>query len=354
MGLLLPDTAAKSNDRVLVVALRVLLCSAVLLAWSEVPAPAAEEAAVQTPAVRFMNAHNSMNTADWLKGKGMQAESADLYGEALDNFNKLAADYPQWQPDLVAFRINYCRQALKGLSGDGDRKEEVSDRRAAVTDRPSEISGQHSAVSDRKSQIENRKSATGDPQSATLGLSPLNAKLQQAVLLERSRDCAGALAVYNAILEEFPKEPSALKGACRCYLRFERINLARALARQALTLAAPDAEMYFLAALADCCGGRYQDALPLLRQSLKQNGTCPEAHVALGVALAATGQAAEAQKEFKRSLAFNPRLSDAYYNLARLSLTQKPLGRDTARVHYQIALRYGAIPDPELDKLLAE
>ena len=78
------------------------------------------------------------------------------------------------------------------------------------------------------------------------------------------------------------------------------------------------------------------------------------ATIALGVALAATGEMKEAQEEMKRALSLNPKLGDAYYNLARLSLRQKPSDHDTPRVHYQNALRHGAAPDPELDTLLAE
>ena len=160
--------------------------------------------------------------------------------------------------------------------------------------------------------------------------------------------------MYIALLEEYPQEPWALKGACRCCLRLGHMDKARALTRQALTLPLPDADLNLLAALVDCHDGRYQAAIPRLRQSLKQNGACPEAHVALGVALASGGQMEEARNEMKRALSFNPKFADAYYNLARLSLRQKPADHDTARVHYQNALRYGAASDPELDKLLAE
>ena len=65
-----------------------------------------------SPSSQFVTAYNSMTMADWLKEKGMQAEAADLYTEALDLFNKLAADYPQWQSAVVSFRITYCREAL--------------------------------------------------------------------------------------------------------------------------------------------------------------------------------------------------------------------------------------------------
>ncbi|MFH1969171.1 MAG: tetratricopeptide repeat protein [Verrucomicrobiota bacterium] len=304
-----------------------------------------------SPASQFLTAYNSMSLADWLNEKGMQVEAADLYTEARDLFGKLAADYPQWQPAVVSFRINYCREALQNLQGSGKRE--------ATMDPPTPRRYGGQATDDRRQMAEQRmpddqKSKIGNRQSEILNLSPLNFKLQQAALKERGRDYTGALVMYIALLEEFPREPWALKGACRCCLRLGRMDKARALTRQALTLPLPDADLNLLAALVDCHDGRYQAAIPLLRQSLKQNGACPEAHVALGVALTATGEMKEAQEEMKRALSLNPKLGDAYYNLARLSLRQKPTDHDTARVHYQNALRHGAAPDPELDALLTE
>ena len=349
-----------------------------------------------SPAGQFATAYNSMATADLLDEKGLRADAADLYTEALELFKKVSADYPQWQPAVVSFRIKYCREALQRLQGRGtdDGRQTTDGRRQTADDslkrttdagrqttdtgrqmaddslkrttddgrqttddslKRAPDSGQR-AIDDKRQATENGKSAIRNPQSAILNLSPLNFKLQQAELKERGRDYAGALAMYTALLEEYPQELWALKGACRCYLRLERIDQARTLTRQALTLPLPDADLNLLAALVDCHDGHYRTAISLLRQAFKQNGAfwSPEAHVALGVALAATGALQEAQEEMKQALSLNPKLCDAFYNLARLSLRQKPDDHDTARVHYQNALRHGAAPDPELDKLLAE
>lgn len=308
-----------------------------------------------TPANQFLTAYNSMEMADWLKEKGMRAEAADLYTEALDIFSKVSADYPQWQPAIVAFRINYCRAALGSVerkASSGEREEALLRHGATEGTQPTAKNRQAGSASrPDKSAIINPQSKIGNQAAAA---SPLTFKLQQAALKERGGDYTGALELYSALLIDFPLEPWALKGACRCCLRLGRMNMARVLIRQAQALPAPDADLKLLAALIECNGGRYQEAIALLRQSLKLKGASPEAHVALGVALAATGEMKAAQEEMKQALAFNPKLGDAYYNLARLSLQQKPTDHDTPRVHYQNALRHGVAPDPELDKLLAE
>lgn len=339
---------------------------------------AAETPDQSSPTNQFLTAYNSMSSAIWLEEKGMRAEAADLYTEALTFFLRISADYPQWQPDLVAFRINYCRTALQRLVGKGKWRAESGTLEATTDDRrqTAEKSGERRAgneeqtaesrkwKAERGETTDDRKAESGERKSEITNVSPMNARLQQAALKERGRDYTGALAMYNTLLEEYPKEPWALKGACRCCLRLGRMDQAHALVRQALALPLPDAELNLLAALVDCRDGRYQAAIPLLRKSLKQNGACPEAHVALGVALAAGGEMKAAQEEMKRALSFNPKLGDAFYNLARLSLWQKPTNEktripyqmaiDTARVHYQNALRHGSAPDPELDALLAE
>ncbi|MFA5043481.1 MAG: tetratricopeptide repeat protein [Kiritimatiellia bacterium] len=343
--------------------------------WNIAMAAAAPDQS--SPAGKFATAYNSMLSADLLDEKGLRTDATDLYAEALELFGKISADYPQWNPDVVAFRIGYCREALQRLQGkeerkaeSGERKEESGKRKAESGEpeanlpaprrfplREAASAGQvggQAPEDSLKRTAENGKSEIRNRKSEILDLSPLTFKLQQAAIEERGRDYTGALAMYTALLEEYPREPWALKGACRCCLRLGRMDRARALAMQILALPLPDADLNLLAALVACYDGRYRAAIPLLRQSLKQNRACPETHVALGVALAAIGETKEAQEEMKRALSFNPKLGDAFYNLARLSLRQKPTDHDTPRVHYRLALRNGAAPDPELDKLLAE
>ncbi|MCG2661528.1 MAG: tetratricopeptide repeat protein [Kiritimatiellae bacterium] len=346
------------------IALAMLALAACPQRWSVATAGAAVTIGVaaeapdkSSPTSQFLTAYNSMSLADWLKEKGLRAEATDLYTEALNLFLKVSADYPQWQPAVVSFRINYCRVALQRLQGPGTE----DGRRQATPLKAGQADLSRVARDDGKSEIGNLPAAARSITTAKAGqqsefrnLSPLNFKLQQAALKERGRDYTGALAMYIALLEEFPREPWALKGACRCCLRLGHMDMARALIRQALTLPLPDADLKLLAALVACYDGRYPAAITLLHQSLKQNYACPEAHAALGVALTAIGEMKEAQEEMKRALSLNPKLGDAYYNLARLSLRQKPTDHDTPRVHYQNALRHGAAPDPELDALLAE
>jgi len=328
------------------------------------------------PNNQFLTAYNSMALADWLAKKNLRTEAGDLYTEALELFDRLAVDYPQWQPAVVSFRINYCREALQRLSarpatvaradqaaGQGAGLSRVVRERGATPDAGRQPalrspersqSGEAGTIDASRRTTVNQQSKIESRKSEMPALSPLNFKLQQAALKERGRDDTGALAMYLVLLEEYPQEPWALKGACRCCLRLGYMNKVRALIRQIPALPLPDADFNLLVALVDCQDGRYQAAISRLHQSLKQNSASPEAHVALGVALAATGKVKDAQLEMKRALTLNPKLGDAFYNLARLGLWQKPMDYDTARVHYKNALRHGAAPDPELDALLAE
>ncbi len=282
------------------------------------PSVRAQGADPASPEARYLKAHESLSLADWLKDKGdMQEEAAEMYAEALRLFEQLADEEPEWQPKVVAFRIAYCRNALQ--------PPEEADPEAA-----------------------DPEAADAPPQS------PLTRGLETGAHQERAGDSAGALAVYRELLAQFPRQPDAVLGACRCLLRLGRRDEARTLIREALSLPDPDVSTLALAALIECAGGNWTEAVALANRALAKNRFTSAAHLALGVAQAAAGRLDEAVESTKRALVGNPKLGDAYYNLARICLLQKPRDLDTVRVHYQNALRHGARPDPQLDRLLAE
>ena len=116
-----------------------------------------------SPTSQFLTAYNSISMADWLEEKGLRAEATDLYTEALNLLLKVSADYPQWQPAVVSFRINYCRGAL----GSVERKattDPPTPRRyggqapddSLPTVAPRAKAGRPTAEN-QKSEIENRK-----------------------------------------------------------------------------------------------------------------------------------------------------------------------------------------------------
>lgn len=75
-------------------------------------------------------------------------------------------------------------------------------------------------------------------------------------------------------------------------------------------------------------------------------------HMLLATLCYRLGRTGEAESHFKAAITADPLLSEPYYNLA---LIYSRTGRlDEARKYYQLALERGALPDPDLEDILAK
>lgn len=268
------------------------------------------------PEARYLKAYESMTLADWLKiNGGMNDAASEVYEEALRLFTRLAEDFPDWQTELLEHRIDYCQAALMA---------------------PAEIE---------------RPSAAAVPGKL---LSPLEQALEQGVRQEQAGDSAAALQTYREVLKKFERSPDALSGASRCLLRLGQVDEARALIREALTLPDVDAQLLALAALVECARANWTEAVDLAHRAMAKNQFTSAAHLAIGIAHAAHSRWLPAMESLKRALVADPRLADAYYNLAQISLLLNPPDLHSARVHYANARRNGTPPDARLEELLAE
>ncbi len=271
----------------------------------------------------YLQANESKSMAEWLKQQNLLEEAADIYREALGLYKNLAEKHPAWQTELVNFRINNCEEELAALAG----------ARAGAP--PAGLPAQFARTA-----------------SPALGAARNTARLRRAAQLEKISDLPAALALYQEILDETPQHPEALQGAARIYLRMQRIEPARAVLAQAAQLPANDEATLLLRALLLCHDGNFHGARRLVEALLKRNPYNANAHLVMGAVLADTGQLAAAEEATKRAITLNPKLGDAYYNLAQISLRQQPIDLEKTRHHYRNALKYGAAPDPALEALL--
>lgn len=281
-----------------------IICCLVLSAFCT--AGHAEEEEKHPAASRYLAAYNSMEMGDWLAGRDMIDEAVDIYREALGMFRRLAEEYPEWQSELVSYRIAYCADQLRAL----DLPTPIAD----------EESGHEGAV-------------------------------RAALRLERLPELTRALEIYSGILDQDPSHVQALKGAARCHLRMGSIDAARALLQKGITGPVSDSGLLVLMALVECHDQQFDRAIQLLRLAIEDNPMKAEAYVAMGVALAGLGRLDAASNEMKRALSLNTTINEAYYNLAWISLRQNPGNVALVRTHYNNALKYGAEPDPLLERL---
>ena len=287
------------------------------------------------PSKSYLLAHESMSTADWLLKRGMKEDAASLYGESLKLFQKLSSDYPLWQTNLVAFRINYCRDGLaKALNSN----ETGSDRTAGA---------------DSQTILSRLPESAHPVPAAAAGADRESAdKIAQAIRLEESLDFQEALELYQGVLARNNQNPSALAGAGRCLLRLGMIDQARDLLFQWSVIPSPENSVNALLAALLCHDRQFARAIKLAEVILQEDKSNATVHVIMGVALAGMGQTAEAMAEMHKAIALNPRLNAAHYNLARLMIKKEPKNKTTAGDHYQNAMKFGAAPDPALARLL--
>ncbi|MBU4198467.1 MAG: hypothetical protein KKG09_08805 [Verrucomicrobia bacterium] len=300
------------------------------------PAPSAGNTQPISPSHQYVTAYDSMMQADWLKKQDMTDTAIELYAEAQNLYQKLAAEYPLWETNVVAFRIKYCADELAKLRPAPPAPAET---RAAAEPPPIQPP--------RELFI---PSPAGSP--APADAARVSANLRAALQKERAGDVKSALETYLTILEEQPLSRDAIKGAGRCYLYLSMPENARILLQRGMELPDPDAALNLLMALVYCHDSEFYKAYQLLLIVLHQQPMNATAHLAMGVAQAGRNRLDDARVETQKAIQLDPKLGDAYYNLARLSLKLKPSSPAIARGHYENALRYGGVPDPDLKKQL--
>jgi tetratricopeptide (TPR) repeat protein len=312
-----------------------IICAAVIAAWAEgnMAAPGASDILV---AKQYQLAYESLSTAEWLAGREMNQDAVDLYNEALQKFRQISADFPQWHTNLVAFRINYCREGLEKIT-----KPPAPDMDLKKTAAP--------AAEPPRTQEALRQALPPEPAGAD---KENGVKIAEAARLEGAGDLPGALEIYKALLAQQKQNPAALGGAGRCLLKLGKVTEARELLFQWSVIPSPDNGINLLLALVFSRDRQYAKAIQLADIVINEDASNAGAHVILGVALAGVGQTDQAIAEMNKAVTLNPGLNEAHYNLALLMLKKGPGQAATAKACYLNALKFGAAPDPDLAKRL--
>lgn len=315
-----------------------------------------------SPAKHYLLAYDSMTTADWLLKREMNEEAVMLYNEALNTFRRLSSDYPLWQTNLVAFRINYCRNEIDKLSSPKKADSYLASARHQAS-KPVSASDLRMPAEAPRPRGSLRRSVAGGadsvPTHAAKPDEPAGGKeladmIQKAEELEKKSEHRESLALYREVLTRDNQYPLALAGAGRCLLKLGMADQARSLLLQWSVIPSPQNSVNLLLALIYCYDKQFAKAIKLVEIVLNEDNSNGAAHVIMGVALAGTGQTDAAMSEMQKALEIDPRLSEAHYNLAGLTLKRDPKRRSTARAYYQNALKFGASPDPELEKRLEQ
>ncbi|MCA1809340.1 MAG: tetratricopeptide repeat protein [Kiritimatiellia bacterium] len=287
----------------------------------------------------YLQAYESMSMAEWLQEQEMSEEAVDMYNEALALFLGLIEQHPAWQSELVDFRIRHCRQMLDRL---------------APSSAPPAYPPLPAAPPAAPQPAPVRPLPAPAAPRPTPGMEQVRntALLRRAIQLEQVSDWKEAAELYDEMLATAPNHTQALQGLARIHLRLGQFDQAREILLQRAQSADSDEATLLLRVLLLCHDGQFEEAHIILETIIKRNPWHPHAHLAMGVVWTQAGRLDAAAEATKRAISLNPRLGDAYYNLAQISLRQTPVDLAVTRAHYRNALKYGANPDSFLETLL--
>jgi protein O-GlcNAc transferase len=161
----------------------------------------------------------------------------------------------------------------------------------------------------------------------------------QAIVLHRAGDLAGAELGYRAELAANPDEPRATQMLGVLAFQTGRAPLAVQLLRRAAELAPASPECHGNLGLVLAASGQPADAVIAYRRAIELKPDFGEAHVNLGNALREAGDPAAAAEAYRRGTLACPDLSAAHYNLGLLLADAGRLAEATTALRRACHLR---------------
>jgi tetratricopeptide (TPR) repeat protein len=176
----------------------------------------------------------------------------------------------------------------------------------------------------------------------------------QAVELARERRFSDAEALYQQVVETAPENPFALSNLAVAQIQTGKIAAAKVALQKALSIDPGDTFAAINLANVLCRQEQYGDAIEILKEILKTEPKNAVAHNYMAIALGKTGNRAEAEEFFQRSIMLDANYHNAHFNLAVMYANSEPPMIELAKKHYEQAVILGAPPDVVLERRLME
>ena len=307
-----------------------------LAAWLGLPGMAGrrEQEDEREAGQMYVETFDIMAQADNFVRSGLLDDASEFYLEAQIGYEKLLSTYPKWNHDLLVFRSAYCARQLRKIEN-GELADES---------RP-EPSGPRSSVAYSPDGLL-------EDLPTNVGLMGVPGSLEKASGLERKGRIRDALSMYEEIILEAPQNITAVKGAARCCLQLGLVEKGRNMLLTALVTPSEDTDAAIMLATFHVRLRDHERAIMLMAEVLQREPECARAHLVLGVALLESGRLERAEAELTEALDWDPALSDAHYDLARLNLRKHPPDVKEAKEHYGEAMRLGGARDREIERVL--
>lgn len=254
-----------------------------------------------TADVQFRDAYRMVQLADSAYEKEEFARAREFYVEALDTYSVLHRKFPDWQANVVEFRMRYCTRRIDMLPAPPPAETNSTRRARLVT----------------------------TPVSMPTPEEKPSAAAQRA-----------AQALDNLI------------EASRRQLLAGNVSPARDGLLSALRISPDHPTVRLLLGFAQCQTGQFEDAATLLDNLIEDDPTNAQAYLYRGTARVGMGRIDDAVADMERSIELNPLSHEANYDLAQALLMKSPPDATAAQKRYRKAIELGGTPDPDLETRL--
>ncbi|PYX33658.1 MAG: hypothetical protein DMG80_05275, partial [Acidobacteria bacterium] len=158
--------------------------------------------------------------------------------------------------------------------------------------------------------------------------------------------------IYQEILTKTPNNLYSLSNLGVVYFRTGKLKAAELTLKKAVALSPNDEFTHTTLGIVFYRQAKFDNAITELTKSLGLNPSSATAHNYLGITASQKGWQEAAEKELLEAIRENPNYADAHFNLAVIYATSSPPAHEQAKQHYTLAMKLGAEPDPNLEKLL--
>lgn len=252
----------------------------------------AEESDNRPAIVKFRDAQDVLVRADEVRDGGDIKEARKLYDSAAEMYDLLSREYPDWQPGVTQFRLNYCINQINALEGQTDGPPPVSVDEAI-------------------------------PEPALTSLPPRG----------------------PSRLEDIRSEAAAL-------LRRGKTVEARTVLIRGFDIDPDDVGVRVLMGTLHCRNGDYENAMYLMRTLVDEHPELARAQLVLGAAYLGMGDIAGAAEHMNLAIDADPELGEAHYDLAQILLVSEPRDLAAAKRHYDLSVELGGRRDSVLESQL--
>lgn len=168
----------------------------------------------------------------------------------------------------------------------------------------------------------------------------------------RKDNFEAAKSEFQKMTELVPTHPMAWANLGSAEFRLGQIPQAEEHLKKAVLLDPTAQQAWLTLGIIDYQKNDLYAGLAALSQAVCLDPRDPKAHLYLGVLIRKRGWLDGAEDEMRKAIELDEQYAEAHFNLAVLYLERQPPAVELARRHYYRALKLGAEPDAELDRVL--